>query len=230
MKNQKFKVWWIPQVPMKAFEIEVKNLVEAKLLLTALADYDQFQLDNNIKPDYSNMGGLVVWEDGEWVDWENEEGRDIDDFSLGELRGESPVEAECKREGFSVSVFGPGRYFIGDICYALDDQIYSDVWGKQHGYSEGEYFVAGGRKFAVAGTAYGDGSYKGSDGKTYSVDAGVIGVVPEALWKKKDRFLDGGRIVEVKEKLGFEASKGVFILQVDDELFSIDTSDEGEEE
>ena len=69
MNEKRLKVWWIPQLPGKAFEVKVRSLREAKLLLDTLADYDAFQLKNNIKPDYTNMGGLYVFEDGEWVDW-----------------------------------------------------------------------------------------------------------------------------------------------------------------
>lgn len=59
-KHGQLKVWWIPQIPMKAFEVEVETLVEAKLLLDTLAKYDLFQFENRIKPDYANAGGLVV--------------------------------------------------------------------------------------------------------------------------------------------------------------------------
>lgn len=74
------RVWWIPQVPMKPFIVPVENLREAKLLLSTLADYDIFQFENNIKPDYSNAGGLEVFENGEWADWEDEDGNSIDDL------------------------------------------------------------------------------------------------------------------------------------------------------
>lgn len=88
-ETRKLKVWWIPQVPMKAFNVKVSNLKEARLLLDTLANYDQFQLDNKIKPDYCNMGGLSVWiddlepdEDGSrWTDWYDEEtGLEFDEF------------------------------------------------------------------------------------------------------------------------------------------------------
>lgn len=47
--------------------------------MDVLADYDQFQFENRIKPDYCNMGGLLmVDDDGEWVDWYDEE-TSIDD-------------------------------------------------------------------------------------------------------------------------------------------------------
>lgn len=63
------RVWWVPQMPMKAFEIDVPDLATADLLLDVLADYDRFQFENNVKPDYCNAGGLMMLEDGEWVDW-----------------------------------------------------------------------------------------------------------------------------------------------------------------
>lgn len=80
------KVWWIPQVPGKAFEVPVATPAEGKLLCDALAAYDAFQFKHRIKPDYSNAGGLQVFEDGEWSDWYDGDGRDIDEMSLDELR------------------------------------------------------------------------------------------------------------------------------------------------
>ena len=73
------KVWWIPQIPGKAFEVEVPSVAVGVKIMDVLADYDKFQFDNRIKPDYCNMGGLVVWEaaDGDdgpgWSDWYDEE-------------------------------------------------------------------------------------------------------------------------------------------------------------
>lgn len=83
-KEGDLKVWWIPQVPGKPFEVPVKDTDAAILLMNTLADYDLFQLNNNIKPDYCNAGGLVVFECGEWCDWHDEQGRDIDDLIKGE--------------------------------------------------------------------------------------------------------------------------------------------------
>jgi len=71
------QVWWIPQIPFKAFEVPVKNIEEAKLLMDVLATYDFFQYKNKIKPDYSNAGGLKVFEKGEWLEWANDDGDDI---------------------------------------------------------------------------------------------------------------------------------------------------------
>lgn len=77
------RIWWIPQVPMKAFHRSVPTISEAKRLLETLAHYDIFQFENNIKPDYSNMGGLSVFEDDEWMGWEDPETADnIDDITM----------------------------------------------------------------------------------------------------------------------------------------------------
>ena len=80
------RVWWVPQVPMKSFYVEVQNLREAKLLLGTLAEYDKFQFDNRVKPDYANAGGLQAYysEDGEWIDWYDSEGRKIDEIDPSE--------------------------------------------------------------------------------------------------------------------------------------------------
>lgn len=83
MKDKQLRVWWIPQVPMEPFRVQVNNLREAKLLIDTLADYDNFQYHNNIKPDYSNAGGVEIWDEeiDEWSDWYDEEtGADFDEY------------------------------------------------------------------------------------------------------------------------------------------------------
>ena len=69
LTTPRLRVWWIPQVPMKAFEVEISSLVEGVKLLDVLANYDLFQFENRVKPDYCNTGGIVMLEGTEWVDW-----------------------------------------------------------------------------------------------------------------------------------------------------------------
>ena len=82
------RVWWVPQVPMKAFHVPVSSIQEAKKILEVLADYDMFQFKNKIKPDYCNAGGLVRWEEDagagfpDWCEWYDEEtGESIDEIA-----------------------------------------------------------------------------------------------------------------------------------------------------
>ena len=77
------KVWWIPQVPMKAFEYYVPDVRTGLLLLDALALYDLFQYDNRIKPDYANVGGVAYKdENGEWTDVDENDPEDIANIEI----------------------------------------------------------------------------------------------------------------------------------------------------
>jgi hypothetical protein len=79
------QVWWIPQIPMKAFEFSVPSLEEGIRACEMLAQYDLFQYENKVKPDYANAGG-IRWRhpeitDGEW--WDIDPG---DEDEIAEVR------------------------------------------------------------------------------------------------------------------------------------------------
>lgn len=73
------KIWHIPQVPMKPFEIAVATPQEGRKILDVLSSYDLFQLEHNIKPDYTNASGLSIYDGNEWIDWCDASGNSIDD-------------------------------------------------------------------------------------------------------------------------------------------------------
>lgn len=82
--------------------------------------------------------------------------------------------------------FPPGKYFIGDLCYALPDEIYENIFGGM-GYEDGLYTQKDSNHFFfVASTSFGDGCYEGSDGKEFGVDAGVLSILPAATMDKND--------------------------------------------
>lgn len=81
----KLRVWHVPQVPMKSFKIEVSSVEEAIKLMDTLAQYDLFQYENQIKPDYCNASGLQMYDEtltdedvlemeleDKWIDWYHE--------------------------------------------------------------------------------------------------------------------------------------------------------------
>ena len=76
MSTDKYRVWWIPQVPMQPFYYPVASIEEGVLLLKALAQYDIFQIENRVKPDCCNVGGLHMFddEDNEWIDFFDDSG------------------------------------------------------------------------------------------------------------------------------------------------------------
>lgn len=122
--------------------------------------------------------------------------------------------------------FGKGTYYLGDICYVMKDEIYDKVWGKEYGYDDGSYNIEK-TQFVVSSTAYGDGYYIDTKGRGYGVDAGVIGIVPKALWKCTEKEIKEGKlgsILKIKNKLVFKVDKcGVFEIEADGERFTINT-------
>lgn len=85
------RVWHICQVGrVNSFYVPVASTDEAKKVLAVLADYDNFQYKNRIKPDYASASGLQQFEadDGTadlgatptpgWLEWCDADGYDID--------------------------------------------------------------------------------------------------------------------------------------------------------
>jgi len=68
------RVWHIPQVPMEPFFVGVESVEEGVKILDVLTNYDAFQLEFGVKPDYSNASGLQQFdvEKKEWEDWFDE--------------------------------------------------------------------------------------------------------------------------------------------------------------
>lgn len=67
-----FRFWYIPQIPMKAYEREFKTLEEAKTALDMVIEFSTFEFENNVKGAYSDAGGVSEFNpfDGEWDDVE----------------------------------------------------------------------------------------------------------------------------------------------------------------
>lgn len=74
------RVWHIPQIPGKPFYVDVLTIEEGEKICDILAEYDLFQFDNRIKPDYANANGIERYEedagDMGWfevdLEWEKE--------------------------------------------------------------------------------------------------------------------------------------------------------------
>ena len=103
MKNEKLRVWHIPQLGCRAtIYIPVKNVREGKKVMDILAAYDLFQLENNIKPDFCNASGLQKYnkENEEWEDWFLETEDDYFD-DVNEYLEEDKEIQEFNKELFS---------------------------------------------------------------------------------------------------------------------------------
>ena len=97
-----------------------------------------------------------------------------------------------------------GKYYVGDLCYVMDHDDWHQVCARTiqgNKIVDGEFELDDGRRFAIYGTAYGDGEYYDQYGHTYSVDAGSIGCIlmSDIRANKYDNLLDLGAILEFAE-------------------------------
>jgi hypothetical protein len=84
-----------------------------------------------------------------------------------------------------------GKYYIGDLCYVMDDAEWLEVCDltiRGSRVIDGEFQLKDGRKFAMYGTAYGDGTYHDHYGFSYSVDSGSIGCIRMDDIKASDTY------------------------------------------
>ena len=81
-----------------------------------------------------------------------------------------------------------GKYYVGDCCYILGRRQgdYWDFFIEQ--FCNDEENISIDRFDIVAySTAYGDGIYSSNIDFDFPVDAGLIGIIPEELWKKDEK-------------------------------------------
>ncbi len=136
---------------------------------------------------------------------------------------QAPATADNWSHEYTFKYTAPaGKYYIGDLCYVLGNTLYKGVFGK-NGYESGLYTQKDtGNFFLVAGTAYGDGEYTGSDDRAFVVDAGIIGITPASCMTKND---GGGHIYTFEKPVQCTFGDGIFTFVVSGyTLLEIDTN------
>lgn len=99
------------------------------------------------------------------------------------------------------------KYWIGDLCYILPEDIYHDCILSK----EGEWRSKNGISFAYGSTAYGDGLYFDNHGNQYPVDAGIIGIVKlDGSFEPEPDYESDGNIFEFKDLPTVDIIGGVF--------------------
>lgn len=91
--NLNLKVVHTSPFPGETFEYAVGDIIQAWILLNALAAYDEFQIAKGIRADFSSTQDLLVWDagEGEWVgyyppEYLDTDVEDITDLTLDELK------------------------------------------------------------------------------------------------------------------------------------------------
>jgi hypothetical protein len=120
-----------------------------------------------------------------------------------------------------------GKYYVGDLCYVLGDRWdeVCDLIIVDHKCLDGEFELKDGTKFAIYGTAYGDGVYPDQNGNEYPVDSGSIGCVLVDQITEGQLDITLGNIFDFKESFTTDSEDGVIMIGD----VEIDTRGENEE-
>lgn len=91
-----------------------------------------------------------------------------------------------------------GKYYVGDLCYVMTDADWNEVCEltiKGNDCIDGEFTMKDGRRFAMYGTKFGDGTYSDQYGNSYCVDSGSIGCILEEHISTYDWNKDMGALI-----------------------------------
>lgn len=147
-------------------------------------------------------------------------------------------ELEEKKEVRMGVVHSNKGFFIGDPGYVIHPHKRWMEVLESCNYFNHLYESKDGFKIIAHGTMYGDGYYPGGDGRHYSVDAGLIGIVPLELVdrdKSESDLKELGRVVKGNGEAGLEYDdNGVFYITIkiagDTEKYEIETGNTEDED
>ena len=108
--------------------------------------------------------------------------------------------------------FNAGLYYVGDPCYAIQNDKDWEYVCDQIGDNNEAHFKFKGYNMWLHRTAWGDGSYLGSDGNLYAVDSGTIGVVRADSIKDEPDFLGIYAFIVFDKPFEVWYNKGTFYI------------------
>ena len=132
-----------------------------------------------------------------------------------------------------------GKYYCGDLCYVMHDE-WDEVCGlffegrDDHGCNQGIFQLKDGRKFASFNTKWGDGGYRDQYGRSYGVDAGLIGciAIKDINLDSGDNFTRNGQVIEFDRDFEVHGGTGLSRSEWDGVIrignVTIKTDDDGE--
>ena len=123
------------------------------------------------------------------------------------------------------AILPAGTYFVGDVCYFLQDSLMKDVWSSKFNYSSGCFTRADGAGFAITKPHAGNGFYAGSNRFIYDVEEDNLGVVPVSMGDKS-KFTGCGTFHDFKEPVSVSVDDdGLVTIKSGDWVLEIDTSE-----
>ena len=109
-----------------------------------------------------------------------------------------------------------GKYYVGDLCYVMHnewDEACNLMFDPMNGDpGEGVFSLKDGRRFAIFGTAYGDGVYDDQEGREYCVDSGSIGCIKVEDITEDEIREDLGNIIDFPNEFYVKKNGGELIF------------------
>jgi hypothetical protein len=108
-----------------------------------------------------------------------------------------------------------GKYYIGDLAYVMHPEWdeFCATTCVENRVLDGEFNLQDGRRFATFTTRWGDGTYRDQAGRTYSVDAGLIGCIAvEDITPSELANLTDGHVVEFVHDFATFSAGGVITI------------------
>ena len=124
-----------------------------------------------------------------------------------------------------------GKYYIGDLCYVMHPEWdeFCSLTISGNNVLDGEFNLKDGRRFATFTTKWGDGTYKDEQGRSYGVDAGLIGCIAvDDITTSELENLTDGHIVEFVQDFSTFSAGG--IIRIGSICIDTDFAEEEEED
>ena len=124
-----------------------------------------------------------------------------------------------------------GTYYIGDLAYVMHPEWdeFCSLTISGNNVLDGEFNLKDGRRFATFTTKWGDGTYKDEQGRSYGVDAGLIGCIAvDDITTSELENLTDGHIVEFVQDFSTFSAGG--IIRIGSICIDTDFAEEEEED
>lgn len=103
------------------------------------------------------------------------------------------------------------KVFVGDPCYAMDKDVYHDIWGDVLDYADGPISKDDINYAVVAHTRWGDGTYTDDyTGATFDVDSGTLGIT-NLKYRREDE--DDASLNRLGKVVDIPSGKCIAILE-----------------
>ena len=125
----------------------------------------------------------------------------------------------------------PDKYYLGDPSYVLNNILYYEILGDIYHFKNGKYDLLNNDKFIVMhNTSNGDGIYYDTKNRRYSVESGLIALVPVTLIDNENisNAKKFGSIFNFEKIIEFTYHKGFFTIKSGKYIIEINTINKDE--